>query len=202
LEYVVVHEMTHLLERLHNDRFKGILDRVMPHWRQVKDKLKEELMKQDYPELEEEPDRVTALQRKPEKKELIIATRHFITALENDDTNRIYLVESDGTKLEIGIVYPNKLKKKHVRYGFEITEGLGESMKSIGLRNRNDAIIQLCKEWIRFQPSTRQAFRSRKIYHRTAYVFRMLSYILDLVTIIDAVKIKVYGRLKGDIPDR
>ncbi len=28
LEYVVVHEMTHLLERLHNDRFKGILDRV------------------------------------------------------------------------------------------------------------------------------------------------------------------------------
>ena len=145
--------MTHLLERLHNDRFKGILDRVMPHWRQVKDKLKEELMKQDYPELEEEPDRVTALQRKPEKKELIIATRHFITALENDDTNRIYLVESDGTKLEIGIVYPNKLKKKHVRYGFEITEGLGESMKSIGLRNRNDAIIQLCKEWIRFQPS-------------------------------------------------
>ncbi|MHB8210127.1 MAG: M48 family metallopeptidase [Acidithiobacillus sp.] len=43
LEYVVVHEMTHLLERLHNDRFKGILDRVMPHWRQVKDKLKEGL---------------------------------------------------------------------------------------------------------------------------------------------------------------
>lgn len=43
LEYVVVHEMTHLLERLHNDRFKGILDRVMPHWRQVKSKLKEGL---------------------------------------------------------------------------------------------------------------------------------------------------------------
>jgi predicted metal-dependent hydrolase len=34
---------SHLLERLHNDRFKGILDRVMPHWRQVKDKLKEGL---------------------------------------------------------------------------------------------------------------------------------------------------------------
>ena len=43
LEYVVVHEMAHLLERLHNERFKGILDRVMPHWRQVKSKLKEGL---------------------------------------------------------------------------------------------------------------------------------------------------------------
>ena len=43
LEYVVVHEMAHLLERLHNDRFKNILDRAMPHWRHVKDQLKEGL---------------------------------------------------------------------------------------------------------------------------------------------------------------
>ena len=33
LEYVVVHEMIHLLERGHNDRFRRILDRVMPTWR-------------------------------------------------------------------------------------------------------------------------------------------------------------------------
>ena len=33
LEYVVVHEMIHLIERGHNDRFRGILDRVMPGWR-------------------------------------------------------------------------------------------------------------------------------------------------------------------------
>ena len=32
LEYVVVHEMVHLIERRHNDRFRGILDRVMPGW--------------------------------------------------------------------------------------------------------------------------------------------------------------------------
>ena len=32
LEYVVVHEMVHLIERGHNDRFRGILDRVMPGW--------------------------------------------------------------------------------------------------------------------------------------------------------------------------
>ena len=33
LEYVVVHEMVHLIERKHNDRFRSILDRVMPRWR-------------------------------------------------------------------------------------------------------------------------------------------------------------------------
>ena len=33
LEYVVVHEMVHLIERKHNDRFWSILDRVMPRWR-------------------------------------------------------------------------------------------------------------------------------------------------------------------------
>ncbi|MBU2817169.1 M48 family metallopeptidase, partial [Acidithiobacillus ferrooxidans] len=36
LEYVVVHEMAHLRERLHNDRFKGILDQAMPDWRAVR----------------------------------------------------------------------------------------------------------------------------------------------------------------------
>ena len=39
LEYVVVHEMAHLIERGHNDRFRGILDRVMPGWRMRLDEL-------------------------------------------------------------------------------------------------------------------------------------------------------------------
>ena len=33
LEYVVVHEMAHLAEPSHNERFREILDRVMPNWR-------------------------------------------------------------------------------------------------------------------------------------------------------------------------
>jgi len=32
LEYVVVHELVHLTEPGHTDRFRGILDRVMPGW--------------------------------------------------------------------------------------------------------------------------------------------------------------------------
>ena len=33
LEYVVVHEMAHLIDRGHNEQFRGILDRAMPDWR-------------------------------------------------------------------------------------------------------------------------------------------------------------------------
>jgi len=40
LEYVVVHEMTHLLERYHNRAFYGYLDKFMPNWRAPRDKLK------------------------------------------------------------------------------------------------------------------------------------------------------------------
>ena len=32
LEYIVVHEMTHLLEPTHNDRFRALMDRFMPKW--------------------------------------------------------------------------------------------------------------------------------------------------------------------------
>ena len=39
LEYIVVHEMAHLVERGHNERFRGILDRVMPGWRGRVDEL-------------------------------------------------------------------------------------------------------------------------------------------------------------------
>ncbi len=33
LEYILVHEMVHLLERHHNDRFKELLDKFLPTWR-------------------------------------------------------------------------------------------------------------------------------------------------------------------------
>jgi len=32
LEYIVVHEMIHLLEPTHNERFRTLLDRFMPRW--------------------------------------------------------------------------------------------------------------------------------------------------------------------------
>ena len=39
LEYIIVHEMTHLLERLHNDRFKILMTSFIPNWRGLKNKL-------------------------------------------------------------------------------------------------------------------------------------------------------------------
>jgi len=39
LEYILVHEMIHLLERHHNDRFKDFMNSFMPQWRLYKAEL-------------------------------------------------------------------------------------------------------------------------------------------------------------------
>lgn len=41
LEYVVVHEMIHLLEPTHNDRFVALLDEYYPTWREARAELNE-----------------------------------------------------------------------------------------------------------------------------------------------------------------
>jgi len=39
LEYVVLHELVHLIERRHDERFRRYMDRLMPQWRQYRDEL-------------------------------------------------------------------------------------------------------------------------------------------------------------------
>ena len=39
LEYLVVHEMVHLLEPTHGPRFLALMDRTMPHWRDTRELL-------------------------------------------------------------------------------------------------------------------------------------------------------------------
>lgn len=41
LEYVVVHELTHLHEVGHNKRFWGLMDRFYPRWREIKKQMDE-----------------------------------------------------------------------------------------------------------------------------------------------------------------
>ena len=41
LEYIIVHEMVHLLERHHNDRFKAYMDEFLPNWKSIRDELNE-----------------------------------------------------------------------------------------------------------------------------------------------------------------
>ena len=39
LEYILVHEMAHLIERRHNERFRELMDAAMPRWRLHRDEL-------------------------------------------------------------------------------------------------------------------------------------------------------------------
>ena len=36
LEYIIIHELTHLWERYHNAHFKSLMDRFCPDWRERK----------------------------------------------------------------------------------------------------------------------------------------------------------------------
>lgn len=42
LEYILVHELVHLYERHHNERFRAHMDNIMPQWRLYRDILKSE----------------------------------------------------------------------------------------------------------------------------------------------------------------
>lgn len=39
LEYIMAHEMAHLLEPTHNARFKALMDMFMPQWQHLKEEL-------------------------------------------------------------------------------------------------------------------------------------------------------------------
>lgn len=44
IEYVILHELAHLIERTHNDTFKQILDDHMPWWRLIKEELNQSVL--------------------------------------------------------------------------------------------------------------------------------------------------------------
>jgi predicted metal-dependent hydrolase len=48
LEYVLVHEMVHLLERYHNKNFKAYMDKFMPDWRVQDELLKREPLARNF----------------------------------------------------------------------------------------------------------------------------------------------------------
>jgi len=44
IEYIVVHELVHLLERNHNDNFRVHMDRLLPEWRSCRDTLNQSIL--------------------------------------------------------------------------------------------------------------------------------------------------------------
>jgi hypothetical protein len=39
LEYIIVHELVHLMERHHNDNFISLMNNFLPQWRSRRDEL-------------------------------------------------------------------------------------------------------------------------------------------------------------------
>lgn len=44
LEYILVHELLHLIERHHNDHFRALMDQHLPQWRTYRDELNGSLL--------------------------------------------------------------------------------------------------------------------------------------------------------------
>jgi predicted metal-dependent hydrolase len=44
LEYVILHELLHLVEKHHNDAFISLMDTYMPYWREVKKALNDQIL--------------------------------------------------------------------------------------------------------------------------------------------------------------
>jgi len=42
LEYIVVHELAHLIERRHDERFQALMDQLLPDWRSRRDELNQQ----------------------------------------------------------------------------------------------------------------------------------------------------------------
>ena len=48
LEYIILHELIHLVEKTHNEKFISLMDKYMPMWREVKTTLNGQIL--DYME--------------------------------------------------------------------------------------------------------------------------------------------------------
>ena len=47
IEYIVVHELVHFLERSHNEKFTNYMDNYIPNWRSIRDELNEVVFESD-----------------------------------------------------------------------------------------------------------------------------------------------------------
>jgi predicted metal-dependent hydrolase len=47
VEYIIVHELVHFLERNHTDRFVAYMDKFMPSWRNYKQELNQLILKHE-----------------------------------------------------------------------------------------------------------------------------------------------------------
>ena len=44
LEYVILHELVHLVEKGHNENFVALMDKFMPNWRDIRKNLNSQIL--------------------------------------------------------------------------------------------------------------------------------------------------------------
>lgn len=44
LEYVIVHELMHLVEKSHNEKFVALMDKYLPNWREIQKSLNGQIL--------------------------------------------------------------------------------------------------------------------------------------------------------------
>ena len=44
LEYVIVHELMHLIEKSHNEKFATLMDKYLPNWREIRKSLNGQIL--------------------------------------------------------------------------------------------------------------------------------------------------------------
>lgn len=44
LEYIILHELTHLIEKSHNENFVAMMDEFIPNWREIRKNLNEQIL--------------------------------------------------------------------------------------------------------------------------------------------------------------
>jgi len=47
IEYIIVHELLHLIEKKHNENFVNMLDKYIPKWRSIKEELNSSMLSHD-----------------------------------------------------------------------------------------------------------------------------------------------------------
>ncbi|MHB8247736.1 MAG: hypothetical protein ACYDCX_02455 [Acidithiobacillus sp.] len=153
-------------------------------------------MEQENPVLKAEADHKTKSKGRVQTKELTIGKHSFVAFEQEDSFYRVYTVEEDSSMLEIGIIFPNSIGIKGSRFGCEITQGRGATLKSIGSRSAEKAMACLCRDWVKYLPKTRRSLRITTIFQSVLGLIEFLKKYTESLTGTTAAPREVNGEVQ------
>ncbi len=159
-------------------------------------------MEQENPVLKAEVDHKTKSKGGVQTKELTSGKHSFIAFEQEDSSYRVYTVEEDSPMVEIGIIFPNNIGIKGSRFGCEITQGRGATLKSIGSRSVEKAMACLCRDWVKYLPKTRRSLRITKIFQSALELIEFLKKCTESLTTTTAAPRQVNGEVQTFLLDQ